>query len=211
MLFLQEWNCIIGSVTWPLNFLSWACGLTLSIISETYCGWFHLPRENPMPDQEGHSHVTFRFDWPPLLGPMTSSFSLAVRPALQDTDLFSLFPWSSGQEKQGRKFNGQIVYRSKGVRGVGQRQHRGNKWKKGRTLVPPCCVYCGPSVCPVCRAAPKACWSSSHVPLTFYLLPLGTPKLPFNCHPLELFVINLKGTQPEFWHPGSHSPFDFVF
>lgn len=125
--------------------------------------------------------------------------------------LFGLFPWSSGQEKQGRKFNGQIVYRSKGVRGVGQRQHRGNKWKRGRTLVPPCCVYCGHSVCPACRAAPKACWSSSHVPLTFYLLPLGPPKLPFNCHPLELFVINLKGTQTEFWHPGSRSPFDFVF
>lgn len=85
--------------------------------------------------------------------------------------LFGLFPWSSGQEKQGRKFNGQIVYRSKGVRGVGQRQHRGNKWKRGRTLVPPCCVYCGHSVCPACRAAPKACWSSFHVPLTFLLAP----------------------------------------
>ena len=134
MLFLNEWNYIIGSVTWPPNFLP---GLVIrffpSFLEPTVAGSI-LPRENSMPDQEGHSYVKFRLDWPPLLGPVTSFFSLAVQPTLQDTDHCSVCSCAVVD----RKFNGQIVYRSKGVR-VGQHQHRGNKWKKD-TCAPMLCL-----------------------------------------------------------------------
>lgn len=177
---------------------SWACDPILSIISGTYCGWFHLPRENSMPDQEGHSYVKFRlFDWPPLLGPVTSFFSLAVQPTLQDTDRCSACSRAVVDRKnRAGSLMDKLFIGQKESEGWDSISTEGTNGRK--TLVLPCCVYCGHSVCPGCRLFLRACCSSSHIPLTFYLLSLGTLKLPFNCHPLELFVINLKGTQPEF-------------
>lgn len=82
---------------------SWACDPILSIISGTYGCWFHLPREISMPDQEGHSYVKFRLDWPPLLGPVTSFFSLAVQPTLQDTDRCSAYSHVVVDRKTGQE------------------------------------------------------------------------------------------------------------
>lgn len=130
---------------------------------------------------------------------MTSSFSLAVRPALQDTDRCSACSHGVVDRKnRAGSLMDKLFIGQKESEGWDRVSTEGTNGREEGPLCPLCCVYCGPSVCPACRAVPKACCSSSHIPLTFYLLPLGTPKLPFNCHPLELFVINLKGTQTEF-------------
>lgn len=86
-------------------------------------------------------------DYPPLLGPMTSSFSLDAQPTVQDTDRCSACSCVVVVRKnKAGSLVGGIVYRSGRAKGVGEHQHGGNKWKEGQ-LCSHAVSYYGYSVC----------------------------------------------------------------